>query len=116
MELAGGGGRIGRMFPVIPLDKEDATFKAALQGGINSFDAAEMRGAGASQQSLATVSKAADTCDREVSLRRNGGYLLRTVGRIPRSIQDLCWPRTPSEEVRGTPRLTQHAGGRGAIH
>jgi aryl-alcohol dehydrogenase-like predicted oxidoreductase len=116
MELAGGGGLIGRTFPVIPQDEENATFKAALHGGINSFHTAEMYGPGASPQSLATVLKAAHKSERELSLRRKGSYLLRTVGRIRRSIEDLCWPRTPSEEVRGTPGLRQHAGRRGAIH
>jgi aryl-alcohol dehydrogenase-like predicted oxidoreductase len=66
MELAGGGGLIGRMFPVIPQDEENAVIKAALDGGINWFDTAEMYGAGVSEKPLATGLKAAGKSDREV--------------------------------------------------
>jgi aryl-alcohol dehydrogenase-like predicted oxidoreductase len=35
MELAGGGGLLGRVFPVISPDEKNAIIKAALEGGIN---------------------------------------------------------------------------------
>jgi aryl-alcohol dehydrogenase-like predicted oxidoreductase len=44
MELAGGGGLIGRFFPVIPQEEKNAIIKAALDGGINFFDTAEAYG------------------------------------------------------------------------
>jgi aryl-alcohol dehydrogenase-like predicted oxidoreductase len=88
MELAGGGGLIGRMFPVIPQDEKNAIIKAALDGGINWFDTAEMYGAGVSEQSLATGLKAAGKVDREVIITTKWQPFLRTAGNIPRSIAD----------------------------
>ena len=46
MEFAGGGGLIGRAFPVIPQAEKNAIIQAALEGGINWFDTAELYGAG----------------------------------------------------------------------
>ncbi|HEX7620413.1 MAG TPA: aldo/keto reductase [Anaerolineales bacterium] len=88
MELAGGGGLIGRMFPVIPQDEKNAIIKAALDGGINWFDTAEMYGAGVSEQSLATGLKAAGKSDREVIITTKWQPFLRTAANIPHSIED----------------------------
>ena len=38
MEMAGGGGLIGHMFPVISQDDKNAIIKAALDGGIAPLD------------------------------------------------------------------------------
>jgi len=88
MELAGGGGLIGRMFPVIPQDEKNAIIKAALDGGINWFDTAEMYGAGVSEQSLATGLKVAGKSDRDVVIATKWQPFLRTAGNIPRTIED----------------------------
>jgi len=88
MELAGGGGLIGRMFPVIPQDEKNAIIKAALDGGINWFDTAEMYGAGVSEQSLATGLKAAGKSDRDVVIATKWQPFLRTAGNIPHSIEN----------------------------
>lgn len=88
MELAGGGGLIGRMFPVIPQDEKNAIIKAALDGGINWFDTAEMYGAGVSEQSLATGLKAADKSDQDVVIATKWQPFLRTAGNIPRTIEN----------------------------
>jgi aryl-alcohol dehydrogenase-like predicted oxidoreductase len=88
MELAGGGGLIGRMFPVIPQEEKNAIIKAALDGGINWFDTAEMYGAGVSEQSLATGLKAAGKSDREVVIATKWQPILRTARNIPVSIED----------------------------
>jgi aryl-alcohol dehydrogenase-like predicted oxidoreductase len=88
MEMAGGGGLIGRMFPVIPQDEKNAIIKAALDGGINWFDTAEIYGAGVSERSLATGLKAAGKSDREVIIATKWQPFLRTAGNIPRSIED----------------------------
>lgn len=88
MELAGGGGLIGRMFPVIPQDEKNAIIKAALDGGINWFDTAEMYGAGVSEQSLATGLKAAGKSDRDVVIATKWQPFLRTAGNIPRTIEN----------------------------
>jgi aryl-alcohol dehydrogenase-like predicted oxidoreductase len=88
MELAGGGGLIGRMFPIIPQDEKNAIIKAALDGGINWFDTAEMYGAGVSEQSLATGLKAAGKSDHEVIIATKWQPFLRTAGNIRHSIKD----------------------------
>ena len=88
MELAGGGGLIGRMFPVIPQEEKNAIIKAALDGGINWFDTAEMYGAGVSERSLAIGLKAAGKSDKEVVVATKWQPFLRTARNIPRSIED----------------------------
>ena len=88
MELAGGGGLIGRMFPIIPQEEKNAIIKAALDGGINWFDTAEMYGAGVSEQSLATGLKAAGKPDKDVIIATKWQPFLRTAGNIPISIED----------------------------
>jgi aryl-alcohol dehydrogenase-like predicted oxidoreductase len=86
MELAGGGGLLGRAFPVIPGEEKNAIIKAALDGGINWFDTAEMYGAGVSERSLATGLKTAGKTDREVVVATKWWPLFRTAGNIPHSI------------------------------
>jgi aryl-alcohol dehydrogenase-like predicted oxidoreductase len=88
MELAGGGGLIGRMFPIIPQEEKNAIIKAALDGGINWFDTAEMYGAGVSEQSLAIGLKAAGKPDKDVIIATKWQPFLRTAGNIPISIED----------------------------
>jgi aryl-alcohol dehydrogenase-like predicted oxidoreductase len=87
MELAGGGGLIGRMFPVIPQEEKNAIIKAALDGGINWFDTAEMYGAGVSERSLATGLKAAGKTDKDVIVATKWQPILRTARNIPVSIE-----------------------------
>lgn len=88
MEMAGGGGLIGRMFPVIPQEEKNAIIKAALDGGINWFDTAEMYGAGVSERSLALGLKAAGKTDKDVIVATKWQPLLRTARNIPVSIAD----------------------------
>jgi aryl-alcohol dehydrogenase-like predicted oxidoreductase len=88
MEMAGGGGLTGRMFPIIPEEEKNAIIKAALDGGINWFDTAEMYGAGMSERSLATGLKAAGKADREVVIATKWLPFLRTASNIPHSIED----------------------------
>ena len=88
MEMAGGGGLIGRMFPVIPQEEKNAIIKAALDGGINWFDTAEMYGAGVSERSLAIGLKAAGKTDKDVIVATKWQPFLRTAGNIPVSIAD----------------------------
>jgi aryl-alcohol dehydrogenase-like predicted oxidoreductase len=88
MEFSGGGGLLGSVFPVIPQDEKNAIVKAALDGGINWFDTAEMYGGGVSERSLATALKAAGKSDSEVVVATKWLPLLRTAGNIPRTIHD----------------------------
>ncbi len=88
MEFAGGGGLIGHMFPVIPQEQKNAIIKAALDGGINWFDTAELYGAGISERSLATALKAAGMSDKDVVVATKWMPFLRTAASIPHTIED----------------------------
>ena len=88
MELAGGGGLLGYVFPVIPQDEKNAIVKAALDGGINWFDTAEMYGSGVSERSLATGLQAAGKSDKEVIIATKWFPIFRTAGNIPHSIKN----------------------------
>jgi len=50
---------MGAAFPFISQEEKNATVKAALDGGINWFDTAEIYGAGQSETSLSIGLKAA---------------------------------------------------------
>ena len=86
MEFSGGGGIMGRMFPVIPQEEKNAIIKAALDGGINWFDTAEAYGGGISERSLAAALKAAGMTDKDVIIETKWMAYFRTAGNIPRSI------------------------------
>jgi aryl-alcohol dehydrogenase-like predicted oxidoreductase len=88
MEFAGGGGLMGFAFPLIGQDEKNATVKAALDGGINWFDTAELYGKGVSEASLSTALKAAGKKDDEVVVATKWWPLFRTARNIPRTIQD----------------------------
>jgi aryl-alcohol dehydrogenase-like predicted oxidoreductase len=88
MEFAGGGGLLGRMFPVIPQEEKNAIIKAALNGGINWFDTAEMYGAGVSERSLVTALKAAGISSKDVVVVTKWFPLLRTAGNIQHTIKN----------------------------
>src|SRR5450759_4209435 len=82
MELSGGGGLLGRMYPVIPQEEKNAIIKAAVDGGINFFDTAEMYGAGVSEESLANGLKAAGIADRDVIIENKWQPILRTANTV----------------------------------
>jgi aryl-alcohol dehydrogenase-like predicted oxidoreductase len=88
MELGGGAGLFGRMFPIILQEEKNAIIKAALDGGINWFDTAEMYGMGISERSLATGLKAAGMSDKDVIVATKWMPFLRTAGSIPHTIDD----------------------------
>src|SRR5574337_52603 len=88
MDFAGGGGLFGAIFPIIPQERKNAIVKAALEGGINWFDTAEMYGAGVSESSLATALKAAGKSDDDVVVATKWFPFFRAADNIPRTIQD----------------------------
>ena len=88
MEFSGGGGLLGRAFPVISQQEKNATVQAALDGGINWFDTAEIYGLGVSEASLAAALKAAGKTDLEVVVATKWFPLFRTARNIPRTIRD----------------------------
>jgi aryl-alcohol dehydrogenase-like predicted oxidoreductase len=87
MQFSGGGGLFGLAFPVIPQEEKNAIVKAALDGGINWFDTAELYGGGMSERSLATALKAAGKRDEEVVVATKWSAFFRTAGSIPRTIK-----------------------------
>ncbi len=88
MELSGGGGMLGRAFPVIPQAEKNAIIQAALDGGINWFDTAEIYGAGVSEGSLAEGLKAAGKHPGDVVVATKWFPLFRSASNIPRTIED----------------------------
>ena len=88
MEFSGGGGLLGAAFPAISQEEKNATVRAALDGGINWFDTAELYGLGVSEASLAAALKVAGKSDAEVVVATKWLPLLRTARNIPRTIQD----------------------------
>ena len=88
MEFAGGGGLMGFAFPVIAQAEKNLIVKAALDGGINWFDTAELYGAGVSEASLSAALKAAGKKDDEVVVVTKWWPLFRTARNIPLTIQD----------------------------
>lgn len=88
MEFSGGGGLMGFAFPVIDQSEKNAIVKAALDGGINWFDTAELYGSGVSEASLAAALKAAGKSDPDVLVATKWWPMLRTARNIPRTIED----------------------------
>jgi aryl-alcohol dehydrogenase-like predicted oxidoreductase len=87
MEFSGGGGFFGFAFPPITQEEKNATVQAALDGGINWFDTAELYGNGVSEASLAAGLKAAGKSDQEVVIATKWWPLMRTASNIPHTIQ-----------------------------
>ncbi len=88
MEFSGGGGLMGFAFPTISQEEKNATVRAALEGGINWFDTAELYGQGVSEASLAAALKAAGKRDSDVVVATKWWPLMRTARSIPRTIAD----------------------------
>ncbi len=86
MEFGGGGGLLGVAFPNISQEVKNDTVQAALDGGINWFDTAELYGMGVSEASMATGLKAAGAKDEDVVVATKWWPLFRTAGNIPRTI------------------------------
>jgi aryl-alcohol dehydrogenase-like predicted oxidoreductase len=88
MQFSGGKGLTGMIFPEFPQGEKNAIVKAALDGGINWFDTAEMYGRGNSERSLAGGLKAAGMQDDEVIVATKWFPIFRTASNIPKSIND----------------------------
>ena len=86
MEFGGGGGLLGAAFPKITQEVKNATVQAALDGGINWFDTAELYGLGVSEASLVAALKSAGKGDDEVVVATKWWPLLRTARNIPHTI------------------------------
>ena len=87
-EFGGGEGWKGGMHPPMPQERKNAIIKAALDGGINWFDTAELYGGGISERSLAVALKANGRHNGDVVMVTKWFPLLRTAGNIGRTIEE----------------------------
>ncbi len=88
MQFSGGGGWFGSMFPVLPQEEKNAIVQAALDGGMNWFDTAELYGFGRSEQGLSAGLKAAGKQNGEVVVATKWFPIFRTARSITETIQD----------------------------
>ena len=88
MQFAGGEGIFGMMFPEISQEMMNGIIKAALDGGINWFDTAEIYGRGRSERGLANALRTAEIKDDEVIVATKWLPMFRTARNIPRTISD----------------------------
>lgn len=87
-EFSGGRTLLGARVPVIPDAEKDRIVAAALRGGINWFDTAELYGNGVSEESLARALDAAGKANGDVVIATKWWPLLRTARNIPHTIGD----------------------------
>ena len=88
MQFSGGKGIMRLTMPDLSQEQMNAIIEAALNGGINWFDTAEMYGRGRSEQGLANALKAAGKQDDDVLVATKWSPIFRTAGNIPRTIND----------------------------
>lgn len=86
MQFSGGGGLMGRMFPVISQEDKNGIISAALDGGINWFDTAELYGNGISERSLAAALQYLKVADKDVVIGTKWFPLMRTAKNIGKTI------------------------------
>jgi aryl-alcohol dehydrogenase-like predicted oxidoreductase len=86
MQFSGAGGGFQVMFDDIPQSETKAIVAAALEGGINWFDTAEMYGRGRSERALAEGLKAAGREDKTVVVCTKWFPIFRTAANIAKTI------------------------------
>ncbi len=89
MQFSGGGkGMVSRVFPTIDDNGKQEIIQAALDGGMNWFDTAELYGSGASEAGLSASLKKAGKADDEVIVATKWWPLFRTARNIPKTIDN----------------------------
>ncbi len=88
MQFSGGSGIFGMMFSNLSQETMDAIIQAALDGGINWFDTAEMYGFGRSERALSLALKASGKADGDVIVGTKWLPFFRTAASIRRTIHD----------------------------
>lgn len=88
MQFSGNKGIFRMMFQDIHQDEMNGIVQAALKGGINWFDTAELYGRGSSEQGLANALKSARIDDEDVIIATKWFPILRTARNIPSTIND----------------------------
>lgn len=85
-KFSGGKGFYGLVMPDLSQEEMNEIVMAALDGGINWFDTAEMYGFGHSERAIATALRKAAINDDQVVIATKWSPLFRTAGNIPRTI------------------------------
>ena len=89
MQLSGGGkSMVSKGFANIPPEGKTSIIQAALDGGVNWFDTAELYGSGVSERALSRALNALGKQDEEVVIATKWWPLLRTAGNIPKTIDE----------------------------
>ena len=88
MQFSGGTGVFKAMFEDLSQGQMNAIVNAALEGGINWFDTAELYGRGRSEQGLANALRAAGVNDDQVVIATKWFPIFRRATNIPRTIGD----------------------------
>ena len=83
-----GRGIFRLMFPKLSAETMNNIVQAALDGGINWFDTAEMYGKGYSERALANALQAAGQTDDDVVIATKWSPFFRTANNIPRTISN----------------------------
>ncbi len=86
MQFAGGSGIMRMMYRGVTEGNMNDIIQAALDGGINWFDTAEMYGKGQSELGLARGLKTAGRANGDVVIATKWWPLFRTAGNIPKTI------------------------------
>ena len=86
MQFSGTAGFFRFIFNDMQQPQMDEIVQAALEGGINWFDTAEIYGRGRSERGLATALKHAGKADAEVRVATKWSPMMRTARNIPRTI------------------------------
>jgi aryl-alcohol dehydrogenase-like predicted oxidoreductase len=86
MQFSGGSGIFGLAFPDLSQEEMNGIIQAALEGGINWFDTAEMYGLGNSERALSTALNMLEVPDNDVIIGTKWLPYLRTAGNISRTI------------------------------
>lgn len=84
-QFSGGQGLVGSFWPDLPAPESRAIVKAALDGGINWFDTAEVYGWGRSEEALAAALKDAGRANGDVIVATKWWPTLRTAGHLRRN-------------------------------
>jgi aryl-alcohol dehydrogenase-like predicted oxidoreductase len=88
MQFSGGRGLYGKIFRALSGEEKTAILKAALDGGINWFDTAELYGFGTSERGLSAGLNALGVGNGDVIIATKWLPLFRSARDIPKSIHD----------------------------
>jgi aryl-alcohol dehydrogenase-like predicted oxidoreductase len=87
-QFGGSGEKLGRRWSAVPQQTVDAIVRAALVGGVNWFDTAEIYGRGASERALAHALCACGKAPGEVLIASKWWPTWRTARNLRRTIQE----------------------------